>query len=162
MKRNRSILTGLIILGLGLLAFAQHLDNHDKMIEKLEHIFSSDRIKITIPHHGGYAAAHFGDAVLEIKRHSKDSLFSVLYKDAIDKRKLAFLINKKEYQSLKQQFIKLISIHNTNKSLSGDCLTIDKNYLLRSKQDVLIIKPDKNADDFDCLDHWIYSKELNN
>ncbi len=150
---------GLITLTFGF-AFVQESKSEKTKI--LDTVFMSDRIKITIPHHGGYAATNLGNAVMEIKRHSTDSLFSVLYKDAIDRRKLAFTIDDKEYAKLKSIFIKLIAIHQSSKSLSGDCLTIDKNYILKSKDNELIIKPDKASKDFDCLDQWIYSKELNN
>ncbi|MCU4174845.1 hypothetical protein [Carboxylicivirga sp. N1Y90] len=128
----------------------------------LDSIFGRPCIKIGIPHHGGFTASNLGKAIMEIEHLKSDSSFHVHYKDAIDRRQLDFIIDEKEYQKLKSIFIKLLAIHQANKSLSGDCYIIDKNYILKTKNEVLIIKPDKNSQDFDCLDEWIYAIELKN
>ncbi|MCU4162811.1 hypothetical protein [Carboxylicivirga caseinilyticus] len=130
------------------------------MKQKLDAIFTSDRITIIIEHHGGYTASYLGKSTLLIRKVNNDTTYSVSYKDAIDRKKLAYTINTTELQELKDLVSELIDHHDPNKKLSGDCLTIDKNYQLQSPDESLTIKPAKNYCNSYCVINWIYQHDL--
>lgn len=152
----------ILMVVFALAGFVYHQHSSEKMINQLDAIFACDQFKVTIPHHGGYAATTFGKGILRIHLQTKDSTYQLRYKDAIDRRKLEFIIDKEEYCQLKNLFAKLIEIHNPTKKLSGNCLTIDHNYILETNHQKLVIKPDKDLSESNCLMNWLYSKELNN
>lgn len=151
-----------LVVFVTLTSFVSFQQSSTSLKEQLDAIFECDRFKVSIPHHGGYAASVFGKGVLRLQRQKSDSTYRVCYKDAIDKRKLEFIIDEKEFASFKGLFLKLIDIHNPAKKLSGNCLTIDHNYILEAPGQTLVIKPDKGLSDSNCLLNWIYQKELNN
>ncbi|WP_289054707.1 hypothetical protein [uncultured Carboxylicivirga sp.] len=151
-----------LIVLLVLASFVSYQQSSIPLEEQLDAIFECDRFKVTIPHHGGYAASIFGKGILRLQRQKSDSTYLVCYKDAIDKRKLEFTIDEKEYCKFKDLFLRLIDIHNPSKKLSGNCLTIDHNYILEATKHTLVIKPDKGQTESNCLINWIYNKELNN
>nr|WP_321411859.1 hypothetical protein [uncultured Carboxylicivirga sp.] len=135
-------------------------NSSSSMQQKLDAIFISDKITITIEHHGGFTASNLGKSTLLIHKVKNDSTYSVSYKDAIDRKKLAYTINPTELKELKDLLSELILQHDPNKKLSGDCLTIDKNYKLQSPDESLIIKPAKNYCNSYCVINWIYQHDL--
>lgn len=151
-----------IILTFIISGFGLYQDSTTTMLTKLDQIFDADHIKVTIPHHGGYAASFIGNGIMKINLQKKDSTYLIKYKDAIDRRQLEFTIDKNEYKKLKELFIQLIEIHNPHKKLSGNCLSIDQNFILQSSQQSLTIKPEQGWPESDCLINWIYGKELKN
>lgn len=159
--KNKSLIA-ILTTPIILIVYSLCMNSQTSKEKLLDAIFAAEQIEITIPHHGGYTASKLGKARLEIKRLKNDTTFALIYKDVIDRRQLIMNINKNEYDNLKNLFLKLIIIHRNNKILSGDCLTIDKNYILKTKDDELLIKPDKNSENFNCIDQWIYNLELKN
>ncbi|MBS2212302.1 hypothetical protein KEM09_12875 [Carboxylicivirga mesophila] len=152
----------LLLLLLSLVSWVHQQSAFSQMTDQLASIFESGHVKVTIPHHGGYAATTFGKSVLRIQRQKNDSTYQLKYKDAIDRRKLELIINQQEYDTLKSLFVKLIEIHNPDKKLSGNCMDIDHNFILESSNQTLVIKPEKLLPVHNCVMNWLYSKELNN
>ncbi|MBR8535493.1 hypothetical protein KDU71_07975 [Carboxylicivirga sediminis] len=152
----------LALLLVVLVGFVHQQPTSSQMTDQLATIFESGHVRVTIPHHGGYAANTFGKSILRIQRQKNDSTYQLKYKDAIDRRKLELIINQQEYDTLKSLFVKLIGIHNPAKKLSGNCLEIDHNFIIESSNQTLVIKPEKLLPEHNCVMNWLYSKELNN
>ncbi len=121
----------------------------------LNKILNSDKIEITIINHGGYGASEIGRNKLILEKDKNTSDYIAKYDDKLNLKKSKFKINQREMESLKGVFLDLISIHQPNKKLNGDCVVIDKNFVLKSRGNSMIIQPMNNSMESYKFDNWI-------
>lgn len=157
MKKTIAIIGFIMLTGFATAKLVTDLPTNENSLNK---ILNSDKIEITIINHGGYGASEIGRNKLILEKDKNASDYLAKYDDKLNLNTSKFKVNHMEMESLKNVFLELISIHQANKKLNGDCVVIDKNFVLTSKGNTMVIQPMNISLESYKFDNWIHKSTI--